>query len=368
MQFIDVEDAAVIPPELSQLTRYYIVNPTANTFQVSATRGASPITFTGGTDLPVTVYVWPMVPGGLQPYLEYFVVNATADTFRLSATPGGTPITITDAPASRCKVGVVYAGIVLESAGKNLYSPRIRDCKIDGGQDYTDGNARQGIRAVTTSPGGSVVGATVIGGESANVKAGVSAIAAEIIAVAHHVYNVADGSGGGVAFAASGNNALQGSDNRIEGGPPAAERAVVFYPNATGCSLHATPGFQTWQILDLNGTGSNSWWLALNSNVQNRQAGAFTFEWVGFYGTVPDDVQPMSQPGLSASSTYGDTEQEMLNDTYTALWDLGLLGKPPFKGNSTDEAVLAPPEDVWRKPFSSVRRQHRDLHHNRLHT
>ena len=118
MQFIDVEDAAVIPPELSQLTRYYIVNPTANTFQVSATRGASPITFTGGTDLPVTVYVWPMVPGGLQPYLEYFVVNATADTFRLSATPGGTPITITDAPASRCKVGVVYAGIVLESAGK----------------------------------------------------------------------------------------------------------------------------------------------------------------------------------------------------------------------------------------------------------
>jgi hypothetical protein len=59
---------------------------------------------------------------------------------------------------------------------------------------------------------------------------------------------------------------------------PRSGRAVLFYPNATGCSLRATPSFQTWQILDLN--GGNSWWLALNSNVQNRQARAFTFRCV----------------------------------------------------------------------------------------
>jgi hypothetical protein len=247
-------------------------------------------------------------------------------------------------------VGVVYAGILLESAGKNLYSPRIRDCKVDGGQQsYTDGSARHGIRAISTPDPGNpipanVVGATIIGGETANLKAGVSAIAgAEIIAVAHHVYNISYATGGGTAFAASGNNALQGSDNRIESGAGAVERAVLFYPEladqparrATGCSLRATPGFQTWQILDLSGPfSSNSWWLALDSNVQNRQAGAFTYGQVGFYYTAPDSSQPISQAGsnANASLTYGTTEQEMLNDTFGALWDVGLLGDPPSPG------------------------------------
>ena len=234
VQFVDVEDANAVPAELKAPTRYYVVNPTATTFQVATTRGSSTaIRFTPPSK-PGVAYVWPMVPGGLEPYLEYFVVNATADTFQLSMTmtPGEKLIAITDAPASTCKVGVVYAGILLESAGQNLYSPRIRDCKVDGGADYTDGGARHGIRSICTTRGQyNVVGGTIIGGETANVKVGVSSVAAaETIAVAHHVYNTADGSGGGAAFAASGNNALQGSDNRIEGGAPAAERAVVFYP------------------------------------------------------------------------------------------------------------------------------------------
>ncbi|MGO9032078.1 hypothetical protein, partial [Mycobacterium sp.] len=332
VQFVDVEDANILPQGLKTFTKYYVVNPTATTFQVSAKRGGRAIAFTGGTGLPLIVYVWPMVPGGFEPCLEYFVVNATADSFQLSLTRPGNPIVITDAPASTCKVGVVYAGILLESAGKNLYSPRIRDCKIDGGQQsYTDGSARHGIRAISTpdpeiSIPANVVGATIIGGETANLKAGVSTIAgAEIIAVAHHVYNISDATGGGTAFAASGNNALQGSDNRIEGGAGAVERAVLFYPNATGCSLRATPGFQTWQILDLSGTGSNSWWLALDSNVQNRQAGAFTYQEVGFYGSVPDANQPLLLPKPKAPGTYGSTEQQMLYSAYSALQDVGLL-------------------------------------------
>jgi hypothetical protein len=61
----------------------------------------------------------------------------------------------------------------------------------------------------TAGQGNNVVGGTIIGGETANLKAGISSIAAaETIAVAQHVYNAVDGSGGGVAFAPSGINAL----------------------------------------------------------------------------------------------------------------------------------------------------------------
>lgn len=47
------------------------------------------------------------VPAGLIEGTVYYVVNATADTFQVAATPGGSPIDITSAGGSACVVSTI---------------------------------------------------------------------------------------------------------------------------------------------------------------------------------------------------------------------------------------------------------------------
>lgn len=118
-----------LPTGLSVSTVYYIVNATANTYQLAATPGGSAVNNGVGTGthhvyFPTTAAVTisnasPAVvnhtahgytngvmvvlttdgtlPAGLSPNVTYHIVGATTNSYQLAATPGGAAINTTDA-------------------------------------------------------------------------------------------------------------------------------------------------------------------------------------------------------------------------------------------------------------------------------
>lgn len=112
-QVVQVSDIGDNIGGLAERTSYYVANPAANTFSLSASRTigsyatdltADTLTKTahGLTDTtPVLLYdIGSGIPAGLAAATVYYVVSAAANTIQLSATSGGAAINITGANVS----------------------------------------------------------------------------------------------------------------------------------------------------------------------------------------------------------------------------------------------------------------------------
>jgi hypothetical protein len=159
----------VLPTSIVPSFVYYVINETAETYQISSTKNGPMLPLTGATtsgEFPGTHYHWSVAepPGGLEEAVDYFVVDPTGggtsatDTFKLASTlagattapfdviditdPGFPPLAmsaIEDAPAvipvtNRLPPPLLYKG--------NAYSVR-ETIQLNGGR---------GIRATVVHP------------------------------------------------------------------------------------------------------------------------------------------------------------------------------------------------------------------------
>lgn len=133
-----------LPAPLVAGTTYYVLAPTSNAFQVSATPGGAAIDLTtvgGGSisvrmpDLisasahgfingqPLTVGSTGTLPAPLVVGTTYWVVQASSNSFKLAATQGGAAITYSSAGTGQVFVvadGIVYAAYWMVNALRNL--------------------------------------------------------------------------------------------------------------------------------------------------------------------------------------------------------------------------------------------------------
>ncbi|NDC75307.1 hypothetical protein EBZ70_08495 [bacterium] len=148
----------------SNTVGYYVVNASANTFQLSLTSGGVPIDFTANSISTTTVSGFSFnattdvitfknhgltsgqpvylgsAPTGLSNSVVYFVINATTDTFQLATTSGGTAVNFT-ANSTTATVRGGGGSITLSSGGINFASaPAARSATFS---NYTNLSANQ---------------------------------------------------------------------------------------------------------------------------------------------------------------------------------------------------------------------------------
>ena len=256
----------------SRTTVYVKTVVDANTFTLSLAPGGALLDITSAGQPVITA--WGVLPAPLDPQLEYFVVNKTDNTFQLALTSGGAAINLTAAGSTPLKVARVFAAVYLECAGRNQYSPRLRDVFIDG-VALGDGGARHGIRCETTTSG-IPVHVSVVGGEIAHVKRALNTLSGETWAMGVHIYNVLDGCGGGVVSYANGYTAIRAIHMRLESAQ-AIERVIKWGASTFGCLFEGSKIAQAYMV-SLATTNQNSVDVSTSGSLANLHGGFNTFQ------------------------------------------------------------------------------------------
>jgi hypothetical protein len=177
-------------------TLYYVINATANTFQIASTQGGNAIVTTGSGTTSLSGYnlnlngqinISPdtislndhgyddgdiiyftttgVLPGGLTASVSYatyptlyYVVEGTADTFKVAAVSSGTAITLTDRGTGTHKIYKVFA---LDA--KQCYFDVISSTKVISDSSITDTQRYSLIKSVAISDNRIIMAATSTG-------------------------------------------------------------------------------------------------------------------------------------------------------------------------------------------------------------